>query len=86
MERLLSRSLCQLDSRVLGYSLIVSGREARAWSIVVAVRVSTSLGSNRCRPQVARWAKAVAAEHGFTQATHVVDVFGLCADCTAANR
>ena len=35
---------------------------------------------------VEQWAKTVAAEHGFTQATHVVDVFGLCADCTAAAR
>ena len=31
------------------------------------------------------WAKTVAAEHGFTQPTHVVDVFGLCADCTAVS-
>lgn len=35
---------------------------------------------------VEQWAKSVAAEHGFTRATHVVDVFGLCADCTAAAR
>jgi Fur family ferric uptake transcriptional regulator len=33
---------------------------------------------------VETWARAVAAENGFTQAAHVVDVFGLCADCTAA--
>ncbi|HEY0259121.1 MAG TPA: transcriptional repressor [Lacisediminihabitans sp.] len=32
---------------------------------------------------VERWAQTVAAEHGFTEANHVVDVFGLCADCTA---
>ena len=30
------------------------------------------------------WARTVAAEHGFTQPNHVVDVFGLCAACTAA--
>jgi Fur family ferric uptake transcriptional regulator len=30
---------------------------------------------------VEQWAQSVAAEHGFTEATHVVDVFGLCADC-----
>lgn len=30
------------------------------------------------------WAHSVAAEHGFTQPNHVVDVFGLCASCTAA--
>ena len=28
------------------------------------------------------WAKNVAAEHGFTQPNHIVDVFGLCATCT----
>ncbi len=33
---------------------------------------------------VERWAQSVAAEHGFTQANHVVDVFGFCANCTAA--
>lgn len=33
--------------------------------------------------QVERWAWAVAAEHGFTDARHVVDVFGLCPDCSA---
>ncbi|WP_104090008.1 MULTISPECIES: Fur family transcriptional regulator [unclassified Cryobacterium] len=32
---------------------------------------------------VERWAKDVAAKNGFTQAAHVVDVFGLCAACTA---
>ncbi|MEO6826494.1 MAG: transcriptional repressor [Microbacteriaceae bacterium] len=31
---------------------------------------------------VEAWAKQVAAENGFTQAEHVVDVFGFCADCT----
>jgi Fur family ferric uptake transcriptional regulator len=29
------------------------------------------------------WARDVAAEHGFTQPQHVVDVFGYCADCSA---
>lgn len=33
--------------------------------------------------EVESWAKRVAAEHGFTEAAHVVDVFGLCADCSA---
>lgn len=32
---------------------------------------------------VEQWAKSVAADHGFTEATHVVDVFGVCAQCTA---
>ena len=32
---------------------------------------------------VEQWARSVAAEHGFTEAHHVVDVFGLCADCSA---
>ncbi|MFO7689463.1 MAG: transcriptional repressor [Cryobacterium sp.] len=33
---------------------------------------------------VETWAKNVAAEHGFSQAAHVVDVFGYCTACTAA--
>jgi len=35
---------------------------------------------------VERWAREVAAEHGFTEPQHVVDVFGLCPACTAAAR
>jgi Fur family transcriptional regulator, ferric uptake regulator len=31
---------------------------------------------------VETWAQAVAAEHGFSQPNHVVDVFGLCAECS----
>lgn len=33
---------------------------------------------------VEQWAQRTAAAHGFTRAEHVVDIFGLCADCTAA--
>jgi Fur family ferric uptake transcriptional regulator len=31
---------------------------------------------------VEKWAQTVAAEHGFTQPSHVVDVFGFCENCT----
>jgi len=31
---------------------------------------------------VEEWAKHVASQHGFTQPHHVVDVFGLCAECS----
>lgn len=34
---------------------------------------------------VESWAAKVAAEHGFTQPRHVVDVFGLCQKCSQAN-
>lgn len=34
-------------------------------------------------PAVEQWAKAIAVEHGFTQASHTVEVFGLCAECSA---
>ena len=30
---------------------------------------------------VEQWAQRTAALHGFTQAEHVVDIFGLCANC-----
>lgn len=32
---------------------------------------------------VEQWARQVAAENGFTEANHVVDVFGLCAVCSS---
>jgi len=32
---------------------------------------------------VEAWAASVAADHGFSQPSHVVDVFGLCANCQA---
>ena len=32
---------------------------------------------------VEEWARRVAAEHGFTQPNHVVDVFGLCENCSS---
>ncbi len=31
---------------------------------------------------VEEWARAVAAQHGFTDPQHIVDVFGLCATCS----
>jgi Fur family transcriptional regulator, ferric uptake regulator len=31
------------------------------------------------------WVDAVAAEHGFVRTRHVVDVFGVCADCRATD-
>jgi len=34
--------------------------------------------------EVEQWAKSVAAEHGFTEPNHIVDVFGLCAKCSQA--
>ena len=35
-------------------------------------------------PPVERWAVRVAAEHGFADVQHQVEVFGTCADCVAA--
>ncbi|MDN5790067.1 MAG: transcriptional repressor [Micrococcales bacterium] len=37
-------------------------------------------------PAVERWTDAVAAEHGFTQVTHTVEIFGTCAECAASTR
>lgn len=33
--------------------------------------------------EVEVWAREVAARHGFTKPEHIVDVFGLCAECSA---
>ena len=35
--------------------------------------------------EVEQWARSVAAQHGFTQPNHVVDVFGLCAECSSVD-
>ncbi|MBP2702637.1 transcriptional repressor [Microbispora sp. RL4-1S] len=35
-------------------------------------------------PDVERWAEVVGAEHGFTEITHTVEVFGTCSSCAAA--
>lgn len=34
-------------------------------------------------PAVETWAARTAAEHGFTEVAHTVEIFGLCPDCTA---
>jgi len=34
-------------------------------------------------PPVERWASRMAAEHGFSEVQHQVEVFGICAECTA---
>ena len=35
-------------------------------------------------PPVERWATRMAAEHGFSEVQHQVEVFGICAQCAAA--
>lgn len=35
-------------------------------------------------PTVEQWADSVAAQHGFTEATHQIEIFGLCAQCSAS--
>jgi Fur family ferric uptake transcriptional regulator len=32
------------------------------------------------------WASKVALEHSFTQATHTIDIFGLCKECSVSNN
>lgn len=32
-------------------------------------------------PTVERWADQVAAEHGFTEVSHTLEIFGTCAEC-----
>lgn len=34
-------------------------------------------------PTVERWADAIAAEHGFVDVAHTLEIFGTCGDCTA---
>jgi len=32
-------------------------------------------------PAVEKWTRAVAAEHGYTDVSHTLEIFGTCADC-----
>ncbi|RZS89620.1 Fur family zinc uptake regulator [Motilibacter rhizosphaerae] len=34
-------------------------------------------------PAVERWADRVAAEHGFTDVAHTLEIFGTCAECSS---
>jgi Fur family transcriptional regulator, ferric uptake regulator len=34
-------------------------------------------------PAVERWADKVAAEHGYTDVSHTLEIFGTCSDCRA---
>lgn len=34
--------------------------------------------------EVEQWARRTASEHGFTEAQHIVDIFGFCASCAGA--
>ena len=35
---------------------------------------------------VEKWAAAVAREHGFTDVSHTIEIFGLCRKCAAADN
>lgn len=35
--------------------------------------------------QVERWASKVATDHGFTDVDHTLEIFGVCAQCTATS-
>ncbi|AXE26313.1 transcriptional repressor [Streptomyces globosus] len=35
-------------------------------------------------PAVEKWAESIAAEHGFVNVAHTVEIFGTCSDCAAA--
>jgi Fur family ferric uptake transcriptional regulator len=35
-------------------------------------------------PAVERWASTVAAEHGYTDVSHTLEIFGTCPDCSDA--
>ncbi len=37
-------------------------------------------------PAVERWTERVAAEHGFSDVTHTVEVYGTCAECSEQVR
>jgi Fur family transcriptional regulator, ferric uptake regulator len=37
-------------------------------------------------PAVEKWAEAIAAEHGYVNVAHTVEIFGTCAECAAGGN
>lgn len=37
-------------------------------------------------PAVERWADATAQQHGFTDVSHTIEIFGVCSRCTSRSR
>ena len=37
-------------------------------------------------PAVEKWAEAIAAEHGYVNVAHTVEIFGTCAECAATQK
>ncbi|WUC93557.1 transcriptional repressor [Streptomyces sp. NBC_00525] len=37
-------------------------------------------------PAVEQWSETIAAQHGFVNVAHTVEVFGTCADCASAGK
>ncbi len=37
-------------------------------------------------PAVEKWAESIAAEHGYVNVAHTVEIFGTCAECAASDR
>jgi Fur family transcriptional regulator, ferric uptake regulator len=37
-------------------------------------------------PDVERWAAEMSSDHGFTDVTHTVEIFGRCSACSASDR
>lgn len=37
-------------------------------------------------PAVESWASRIAAEHGYSEISHTMEIFGTCADCGAADQ
>ncbi|MFH0252246.1 transcriptional repressor, partial [Streptomyces chitinivorans] len=35
-------------------------------------------------PAVEKWADSIAAEHGFVDVAHTIEIFGTCGECAAA--
>ncbi len=78
------RDQAEYASRSLhkGARTVVVGRlKSRSWE--------TPEGDKRTAVEieaddVEEWAAATAARHGYTEARHIIDVFGLCPACSAA--
>ena len=88
-RRAVSAALDELDDFVSTQELYrILQNQGVSVSLATAYRILQSLADEGLvdvlrNGEGETWAARTAAEHGFTEVAHTVEIFGLCPDCTA---
>ena len=76
------RLVTPADAAHVRHGTTVDSLERIAGSDAVRAHLSDGTTVEIEADAVEQWAREIAARNGFTQPQHVVDVFGLCAECS----